>query len=76
MDYIYIHDEQSTVMEIVLWKNSILLNYMVRHRIEILIKVFIGGNEIEKSTPFLETDMPFNQAWEVILMISRESSIF
>lgn len=48
MDYIYIHDEQSTAMEIVLWKNSILLNYMVRHRIEILIKVFIGGNEIEK----------------------------
>lgn len=48
MDYIYIHDEQSTVMEIVLWKHSILLNYMVRHRIEILIKVFTEENEIEK----------------------------
>lgn len=48
MDYIYIHDEQSTAMEIVFWKHSILLNYMVRHRIEILIKVFTEENEIEK----------------------------
>lgn len=48
MDYICIHGEQSTVIEILLGKHGILLNYMVRHKIEILIKVFTEENEIGK----------------------------
>lgn len=45
-------------------------------RIENLIKIFTEENAIEKENPFLETDMPFNQACKVVLITCIESLLF